>query len=135
MSERKTTRFAVLEAERVVKVHEREIPALKADEVLIKNGACNICTTDYGQYTGARKNLMFPMAWGHEFAGTIVDMGSDVKEFEVGEMVGISSVPSAYYQVAMHMCDMRKVNVLPWELEETNCLQMDITEDLVALNT
>ena len=26
MSERKTTRFAVLEAERVVKVHEREIP-------------------------------------------------------------------------------------------------------------
>ena len=47
MSERKTTRFAVLEAERVVKVHEREIPALKADEVLIKNGACNICTTDY----------------------------------------------------------------------------------------
>ena len=37
MSERKTTRFAVLEAERVVKVHEREIPALKADEVLIKN--------------------------------------------------------------------------------------------------
>ena len=34
MSERKTTRFAVLEAERVVKVHEREIPALKADEVL-----------------------------------------------------------------------------------------------------
>ena len=89
MSERKTTRFAVLEAERVVKVHEREIPALKADEVLIKNGACNICTTDYGQYTGARKNLMFPMAWGHEFAGTIVDMGSDVKEFEVGEMVGI----------------------------------------------
>ena len=89
MSERKTTRFAVLEAERVVKVHEREIPALKADEVLIKNGACNICTTDYGQYTGARKNLMFPMAWGHEFAGTVVDMGSDVKEFEVGEMVGI----------------------------------------------
>ena len=55
MSERKTTRFAVLEAERVVKVHEREIPALKADEVLIKNGACNICTTDYGQYTGAEK--------------------------------------------------------------------------------
>lgn len=36
-----------------------------------------------------QENLMFPMAWGHEFAGTIVDMGSDVKEFEVKEMVGI----------------------------------------------
>ena len=27
------------------------------------------------------------------------------------------------------------VNVLPWGLEETSCLQMDITEDFVALNT
>ena len=35
MSERKTTRFAVLEAERVVKVHDRDFPALNADEVLI----------------------------------------------------------------------------------------------------
>lgn len=42
-----------------------------------------------GSIQEQEKNLMFPMAWGHEFAGTIVDMGSDVKEFEVGEMVGI----------------------------------------------
>ena len=79
----------MIEQERVVKVHERKIPELKADEVLIKNGACNICTTDYGQWTGARKNLKFPMAFGHEFSGTIVDMGSEVKGFEIGEPVGI----------------------------------------------
>ena len=42
MSERKTTRFAVLEAERVVKVHEREIPALKADEVFLTNAIIEI---------------------------------------------------------------------------------------------
>ena len=51
---------------------------MKADEVLIKNGACNILdrlrTVD-----GARKNLKFPMAFGHEFSGTIVDMGSGGK--------------------------------------------------------
>ena len=52
MAKTETTRFAVIEQERVVKVHERKIPELKADEVLIKNGACNICTTDYGQWTG-----------------------------------------------------------------------------------
>ena len=89
MSNVEMTRFAVMEAERVVKIHIRKLPELKADEVLIKNGACNICTTDYGQWTGARKNLLFPMAWGHEFAGTVVDMGAEVKGFEVGEMVGI----------------------------------------------
>lgn len=89
MAKTETTRFAVIEQERVVKVHERKIPELKADEVLIKNGACNICTTDYGQWTGARKNLKFPMAFGHEFSGTIVDMGSEVKGFGIGEPVGI----------------------------------------------
>lgn len=62
MSNVEMTRFAVMEAERVVKIHIRKLPELKADEVLIKNGACNICTTDYGQWTGARKNLLFPMA-------------------------------------------------------------------------
>lgn len=29
------------------------------------------------------------MAFGHEFSGTIVDMGSEVKGFEIGEPVGI----------------------------------------------
>ncbi len=89
MSNVETTRFAVLEGERKVKVHTRVLPQLKEEEVLIKNGACNICTTDYGQWSGARKNLLFPMAWGHEFAGTIVAMGAKVKGFQVGEMVGI----------------------------------------------
>lgn len=84
-----TTRFVVLEDVGKVDIKERSIPALKEDQVLIKNEACNICTTDYGQYTGARKNLHFPMAWGHEFAGTIVAKGDGVKDFEVGERVGI----------------------------------------------
>lgn len=56
MSERKTTRFAVLEAERVVKVHEREIPALKADEVLIKNGACNLYDRLWAVYRSKKKS-------------------------------------------------------------------------------
>ena len=33
MAKTETTRFAVIEQERVVKVHERKIPELKADEV------------------------------------------------------------------------------------------------------
>lgn len=89
MSKIETTRFAVIEKERIVKVHERKLPELEPDEVLIKNAACNICTTDYGQWTGARKNLMFPMAFGHEFCGSIIKMGADVKGFEIGEKVGI----------------------------------------------
>lgn len=75
---------------------------------------------------------MFPMAWGHEFAGTIVDMGSDVKEFEVGEMVGIGYDNCGECEFCKKGLTSECVTL---GLEETSCLQMDITEDLVALNT
>jgi len=89
MTKIETTRFAVIEQERVVKIHERRLPELKEDQVLIKNLACNICTTDYGQWSGARKNLLFPMAWGHEFSGVVVGKGSAVPNVEIGDHVGI----------------------------------------------
>ena len=84
-----STRFAVIEQEKVVKIHERKVPELRDEEVLIKNLACNICTADYGLWSGARKNLNFPMAWGHEFAGVIVEKGSKVPDFQIGDYVGI----------------------------------------------
>lgn len=89
MSKIEKTRFAVLEKVGLARVHERKLQELKEDQVLIKNLACNICTTDYGQWSGVRRNLKFPMAFGHEFSGVIVDKGSAVKGFEIGEHVGI----------------------------------------------
>ena len=67
------------------------VPKPGADEVLVKLINGSICGTDVHIYTwdsGAQvyiKNL--PQILGHEFAGTIVEVGKDVKKFKVGDYV------------------------------------------------
>lgn len=40
-------KYGVLVADKRAEVHQKDMPSIKADEVLINNKACNICTTDY----------------------------------------------------------------------------------------
>ncbi len=83
-------RFAVITKEKNAEIHERTIPELKDDEVLIKIEACNICTTDYEFWSGRRKNQLTPMAGGHENSGIIVKKGKAVSDyFSIGDRVGI----------------------------------------------
>src|SRR5699024_1920878 len=61
------------------------------NQVLIEQKTCNICTTDFGQWLGLRKNQPFPMAGGHEGSGIIVEKGKHVrKELNIGDHVAIS---------------------------------------------
>ena len=66
-------RFAVLTKAKVAEVHERPLPEMDENQILIKQEACNICTTDYGQWLGLREHQPYPMAGGHEGAGVIVN--------------------------------------------------------------
>lgn len=86
-----TMRFGVILGTRRAEVHERSIPSLTDDELLIKIEACNICTTDYELWTGARAGVQpLPMAGGHENSGVIVEKGSKVGDhFQMGDRVGI----------------------------------------------
>jgi len=67
------------------------VPKPGADEVLIKLLAGSICGTDvhiYAWDSGAPvyiKNV--PQVLGHEFAGTIVEVGKGVRNFKVGDHV------------------------------------------------
>ena len=70
---------------------ERPIPALGPHDVLVKNLACNICTTDYGQWLGLREHQGYPMVGGHEGCGVVEAVGSEVKSCKVGDFVGINS--------------------------------------------
>jgi len=77
-----------------LKVEAVETPAIKSDEVLIQIKACGICGSDihfyetddqdYILYPGLTK---FPCIIGHEFSGRIVEVGSEVEDLKVGEMV------------------------------------------------
>ncbi|WP_394237720.1 zinc-binding dehydrogenase [Niallia oryzisoli] len=83
-------RFGVLTEKGHAEVREIEMPELKPDELLVKQEACNICTTDYQQWQGLREHQGYPMAGGHEGSGIVVAKGDKVGEsFELGDRVSI----------------------------------------------
>ena len=59
-------------------------------DVLIKVDRTGICGTDLHIYKWddwARKTVPVPLVVGHEFVGEILEVGSDVRDFSVGEIV------------------------------------------------
>lgn len=69
---------------------EVDVPSIGIDDVLIKIEKTAICGTDVHIYNWdewAQKTIPIPMHVGHEYVGTIAQIGSNVKGFEVGELV------------------------------------------------
>ncbi|MBX8939062.1 zinc-binding dehydrogenase [Enterococcus gilvus] len=83
-------KFGCLVEKGVAKVKEMPMPELLADEILVKQDACNICTTDYQQWLGLREHQGYPMAGGHECSGTIIAKGSAVGDtYDIGDRVSV----------------------------------------------
>ncbi|HWH68606.1 MAG TPA: alcohol dehydrogenase [Candidatus Sulfotelmatobacter sp.] len=68
---------------------ERDIPEPKAGEVRIKVEACGVCHSDMMIKDGLWPGLQFPRIPGHEIAGRIDTLGPNVKEWRVGQRVGV----------------------------------------------
>lgn len=80
---REKMRFSVLTEKGHAEVRERKLPEIGTHQVLVKQLACNICTTDYGQWLGLR-NIRGIQAGGHEGSGVIEAVGEGVKDYKVG---------------------------------------------------
>ena len=66
------------------------IPAIGRGDVLIKVLRTGMCGTDLHIYTWdawAQANVPVPLVIGHEFVGRIVEIGMDVEELAVGDLV------------------------------------------------
>lgn len=66
------------------------IPVIDSNEVLVKVEKTGICGTDLHIYfwdNWAQKTIKRPMIVGHEFSGKIVEIGSNVKNLEIGMRV------------------------------------------------
>ncbi|NIB38989.1 zinc-binding dehydrogenase [Pseudomaricurvus alkylphenolicus] len=82
-----------------------EYPQIRSDEVLVKVMACGICGSDMHMYrTEAHRHVLNRKTScgkeipGHEFSGVIVEMGSEVEGFELGErVVGVGMGGFAQY--------------------------------------
>ncbi|HEX5500481.1 MAG TPA: alcohol dehydrogenase catalytic domain-containing protein, partial [Thermomicrobiales bacterium] len=71
-----------------VRIEERPTPRAAEGQVLVDVNACGVCGTDRHVYEGAYP-ARFPVVPGHEFAGTIVDVGPGVAGFSRGDRIAI----------------------------------------------
>ena len=65
-------------------------PEIGINDVLIQVMRTGICGTDLHIYNWddwAKKTMPVPMHIGHEFVGRIVEVGSNVSDFQAGEIV------------------------------------------------
>lgn len=71
-------------------LEEVPIPEIGINDVLIKIHKTSICGTDIHIYNWddwAKKTIPVPMVTGHEYAGTIEAIGSNVHDIKIGEIV------------------------------------------------
>jgi 2-desacetyl-2-hydroxyethyl bacteriochlorophyllide A dehydrogenase len=78
--------------ERPNEVTFREIgpPRVGPDDVLVKSHEAGLCRTDIEMMTGAFTDprwVRYPVIPGHEWAGTVVEVGSSVEDVRVGARV------------------------------------------------
>src|SRR6059036_3556016 len=68
---------------------EREIPEPGPGHVRIRVQACGICHSDVITKEGLFPGISYPRVPGHEVAGVIDAVGTDVKDWKKGERVGV----------------------------------------------
>ncbi len=68
---------------------EREIPKPDVGQVRVKVQACGVCHSDVFTKEGSWPGIQYPRVPGHEIAGVIDEVGTNVSEWKKGQRVGV----------------------------------------------
>jgi L-iditol 2-dehydrogenase len=77
---------AILRAPSALAVESTGAVAPGPGEVTVRVSAAGLCGTDYRIWTGERP-VRYPLVMGHEFVGSILSTGPDVRGFAAGDRV------------------------------------------------
>lgn len=75
-------------------VEDSPIPGCGSADVLIQVAACGICGSDVHGYDGSSGRRIPPIVMGHEAAGVVAAVGSEVRSVAIGDRVTFDSTVS-----------------------------------------
>jgi L-iditol 2-dehydrogenase len=104
----------VLSAYNQLDLLETSKPEPGHDELLIRIAACGICGSDVHGYDGSTGRRIPPIIMGHEAAGFVESVGSDVSGFRCGDRVTFDSTVfcgKCFYccRGQANLCDDREI--------------------------
>src|SRR5437868_2516122 len=83
-------RAMVLRAPRTpLEVSDVAMPQPGEHQVLLQVRACGVCRTDLHIVDGELDQPKLPLIVGHEVVATVVDRGSEARQFQPGDRVGV----------------------------------------------
>ena len=77
---------------------EVDDPVCGPNSVVIELKACGVCRSDHHAWSGNDSDVKLPHIMGHELAGIIVETGSNIKKFSIGDPV---TVPVSYTHLTL----------------------------------
>src|SRR5215212_6576722 len=80
-------------APETIRVEQVPDPVCAPDEVIVQIAACGICGTDVHIYRNEYMSS-FPLIPGHEFSGTVIEVGQRVTDIRLGDRVAVD--PNLY---------------------------------------
>jgi len=101
----------VIERPREVVYRDVEAPAVGRGDVLVRSHGAGLCRTDIEMMTGAFTDprwVRYPVIPGHEWAGTVVDVGEEVASVRVGDRVVCEGF------VSCHRCRRCRAGETQW---------------------
>lgn len=75
-------------------VEEVPEPAVEPGTVIVRPTAAGICGSEIEGYLGRMGNRTPPLVMGHEFAGTVTEVGEGVDEDLIGRLVAVNPLSS-----------------------------------------
>jgi S-(hydroxymethyl)glutathione dehydrogenase/alcohol dehydrogenase len=104
----KTRAAVAYEASKPLVIEEVELDGPRHGEVLVEIKATGVCHTDAFTLSGADPEGLFPVIFGHEGAGVVVDVGPGVTQLKKGDHVIPLYTPECR---ACKSCLSRKTNL------------------------
>lgn len=132
-------RAAVLHGQQDIRIQSIEPAPLQPGEVRVRIGAALTCGTDLKVFKRGyhAKMLQPPCVFGHEFAGTIIELGANVVGWQIGDrIVSANSAPCGECFYCHHdqpnLCDdllflngaYAETIVIPQRIVEKNLLRL-----------